>query len=61
MSDIEKEKEFMDITTSEKYVIGHFYHKDFRRCKIMDTHLEVSGGIYMHLHIDRLIFFFFFF
>lgn len=32
----------MDITTSEKYVVGHFYHKDFRRCKIMDTHLEVN-------------------
>ncbi|KAG2207598.1 hypothetical protein INT46_005571, partial [Mucor plumbeus] len=39
-TDITKEKEFMDITTSEKYVVGHFYHKDFRRCKIMDTHLE---------------------
>jgi hypothetical protein len=41
-TDITKEKEFMNITTSEKYVVGHFYHKDFRRCKIMDTHLEVS-------------------
>jgi thioredoxin-like negative regulator of GroEL len=30
----------MDITTKEKYVVGHFYHKDFRRCKIMDEHLE---------------------
>lgn len=42
VSEIEKEKEFMDITTSEKYMVGHFFHKDFRRCKIMDTHLEVS-------------------
>lgn len=47
-TDIAKEKEFMDITTSEKYVVGHFYHKDFRRCKIMDTHMEVS-------RIQRLI------
>ncbi|KAI8881598.1 thioredoxin-like protein [Backusella circina FSU 941] len=39
-SEIFKEKEFMDITTKEKYVVGHFYHKDFRRCKIMDEHLE---------------------
>ncbi|KAF1797207.1 thioredoxin-like protein [Mucor lusitanicus] len=39
-TDITKEKEFMDITTSEKYVVGHFYHQDFRRCKIMDTHME---------------------
>ncbi|GAA5807469.1 hypothetical protein MFLAVUS_000830 [Mucor flavus] len=39
-TDITKEKDFMNITTSEKYVVGHFYHKDFRRCKIMDAHLE---------------------
>ncbi|KAI8141584.1 thioredoxin-like protein [Fennellomyces sp. T-0311] len=39
-SEITKEKEFMDITTSTKYVVGHFFHDDFRRCKIMDTHLE---------------------
>ncbi|KAI9025877.1 thioredoxin-like protein, partial [Phycomyces nitens] len=39
-TEISNEKEFMDITTSEKYVVGHFFHKDFRRCKIMDTHLE---------------------
>ncbi|CAO3595461.1 unnamed protein product [Absidia cylindrospora] len=30
----------MTTTTKEKYMVGHFYHKDFRRCKIMDTHLE---------------------
>ncbi|KAG2211884.1 hypothetical protein INT47_004571, partial [Mucor saturninus] len=45
-TDITKEKEFMDITTSEKYVVGHFYHKDFRRCKIMDTHLETLAQKY---------------
>ncbi|KAI7864816.1 thioredoxin-like protein [Spinellus fusiger] len=39
-TEITSEKEFMNITTSEKYVVGHFFHKDFRRCKIMDTHLE---------------------
>ncbi|KAI8076368.1 thioredoxin-like protein [Halteromyces radiatus] len=39
-TEIEKEKEFMDTTVKEKYMVGHFYHKDFRRCKIMDSHLE---------------------
>ncbi|ORZ09560.1 thioredoxin-like protein [Absidia repens] len=39
-TEIENEKEFMTTTTKEKYMVGHFYHKDFRRCKIMDTHLE---------------------
>ncbi|KAI8994540.1 thioredoxin-like protein [Pilobolus umbonatus] len=38
--EVTSEKEFMNITTSSKYVVGHFYHADFRRCKIMDTHLE---------------------
>ncbi|OBZ89008.1 Thioredoxin domain-containing protein plp1 [Choanephora cucurbitarum] len=45
-TDITKEKEFMNITTSEKYVVGHFYHRDFRRCKIMDTHLEALAKKY---------------
>lgn len=44
-SDIAKEKEFMDITVKDKYVVGHFYHQDFRRCKIMDTHLEVNRKV----------------
>ncbi|ORY91128.1 thioredoxin-like protein, partial [Syncephalastrum racemosum] len=39
-TEITNEKEFMNITTGTKYVVGHFFHKDFRRCKIMDTHLE---------------------
>ncbi|KAI9278209.1 thioredoxin-like protein [Phascolomyces articulosus] len=39
-TEITNEKEFMNITTSSKYVVGHFFHDDFRRCKIMDTHLE---------------------
>ncbi|KAI7852842.1 thioredoxin-like protein [Circinella umbellata] len=39
-TEITNEKEFMNITTKEKYVVGHFFHEDFRRCKIMDTHLQ---------------------
>lgn len=38
--EISHEKEFMDITTETKRVVGHFFHEDFRRSKIMDTHLE---------------------
>ena len=47
-TEITNEKEFMKITTSEKYVVGHFFHEDFRRCKIMDTHLEVKKKIEKH-------------
>lgn len=34
------EVEFLPKVTSSKYVICHFYHKDFERCKIIDKHLR---------------------
>ncbi|EPY51496.1 queuine tRNA-ribosyltransferase [Schizosaccharomyces cryophilus OY26] len=37
---VESEREVMDLTTSSKRVVIHFFHPDFRRCKIMDSHLE---------------------
>ncbi|ORY41232.1 thioredoxin-like protein [Rhizoclosmatium globosum] len=33
------EKEVLNITTSTDKVVVHFYHKEFRRCQIMDRHL----------------------
>ncbi|KAF9105493.1 hypothetical protein BGX27_009589 [Mortierella sp. AM989] len=38
--DIVDEKEIMDITTKSKHSVVHFYHSDFRRCMIIDKHLE---------------------
>jgi len=38
--EILSEKEVLKITTTEKRVIAHFFHKDFRRCQILDGHLE---------------------
>ncbi|KAG0272031.1 hypothetical protein BGZ95_000096 [Linnemannia exigua] len=38
--DITDEKEVMDITTKTKRCVIHFYHSDFRRCMIVDKHLE---------------------
>ena len=34
------EEQFLPIVTGTKFVILHFYHNDFERCKIMDSHLE---------------------
>ncbi|KAF2404693.1 thioredoxin-like protein [Trichodelitschia bisporula] len=34
------EKSVMDITTSTKYVVVHFYKNDFGRCGVIDRHLE---------------------
>ncbi|KAJ3001475.1 hypothetical protein HKX48_002849, partial [Thoreauomyces humboldtii] len=37
---ISTEKEVLKITTTTKNCIVHFAHKNFRRCQLMDGHLE---------------------
>ncbi|KAF1933407.1 GTPase inhibitor [Didymella exigua CBS 183.55] len=39
-SEVKDEKALMDITTSTKNCIVHFFKPDFNRCRIMDTHFE---------------------
>ena len=34
------EAEFLPNVTGSKFVICHFYHHDFERCKIVDMHLR---------------------
>ena len=43
-TEIKDEKALMDITTSTKNCIVHFFKPDFNRCRIMDTHLEVCAS-----------------
>ena len=43
--ELTEEKKFLDLTTTEKKCVVHFYHTDFRRCAIMDTHLEVINNL----------------
>ena len=38
---VHHEKEVLQITTTSEKCIVHFSHKDFRRCHLMDKHLEV--------------------
>ncbi|RHZ71235.1 hypothetical protein Glove_261g82 [Diversispora epigaea] len=38
-TEILSEKEILKITTTSKLCVVHFFHKEFRRCKIMDKHL----------------------
>jgi hypothetical protein len=40
-SEIKDEKQLMDLTTSVKLVVVHFFKSDFGRCLVMDGHLEV--------------------
>jgi len=34
------ESDFLKKITGSEYVVCHFYHKNFERCKIMDMHLK---------------------
>ncbi|CAG8835795.1 16684_t:CDS:2, partial [Racocetra persica] len=38
-TEIAEEKEILKITTATKLCVVHFFHKEFRRCQIMDKHL----------------------
>ncbi|CAH1762633.1 17181_t:CDS:2 [Entrophospora sp. SA101] len=40
--EIDNEKEILKITTSTNLCVVHFFHKDFRRCQIMDKHLKTK-------------------
>lgn len=37
--EVDEEKFFL-YTTNDKYVVCHFFHNDFSRCKIVDHHLS---------------------
>jgi hypothetical protein len=40
-TEVKEEKALMEITTSTKLVVVHFFKPDFNRCRIMDKHVEV--------------------
>lgn len=40
-AEILDEKALMDIVTTTKWCVVHFFKDGFKRCKIMDGHLEV--------------------
>ncbi|KAK9898050.1 thioredoxin-like protein [Cystobasidium minutum MCA 4210] len=46
------EKDIIQATLKQKNTIIHFYHPDFRRCKVMDSHLEKLASKY---HKTRFI------
>jgi hypothetical protein len=49
-TEIKDEKALMDITTSTKMCVVHFFKADFNRCRIMDTHLEVGSSAFLATH-----------
>ncbi|OSS45287.1 hypothetical protein B5807_10160 [Epicoccum nigrum] len=53
-TEIKDEKALMDITTSTKNCIVHFFKPDFNRCRIMDTHLESLAPSHYEARILRI-------
>ncbi|GAA5925354.1 hypothetical protein JCM10213_008771 [Rhodosporidiobolus nylandii] len=39
-TEFKAEKDLISTTAKAKRSVVHFFHRDFRRCKIMDSHLE---------------------
>ncbi|KAJ4303056.1 hypothetical protein N0V90_001947 [Kalmusia sp. IMI 367209] len=52
--EIKDEKQLMDITTSTKLCVVHFFKPDFHRCGIMDTHLETLAPAHYEARLLRI-------
>ncbi|KAF2810934.1 thioredoxin-like protein [Mytilinidion resinicola] len=53
-TEIKDEKTLMDITTSTKYCVVHFFKPDFGRCAVMDGHLESLAPTHYETRIVRI-------
>ncbi|KAF2823753.1 thioredoxin-like protein [Ophiobolus disseminans] len=53
-TEIKGEKALMDITTSTKLCVVHFFKPDFNRCRIMDTHLEALAPSHYEARILKI-------
>ncbi|KAF2715035.1 thioredoxin-like protein [Pleomassaria siparia CBS 279.74] len=52
--EIKDEKALMDITTSTKLCVVHFFKPDFNRCRIMDNHLESLAPAHYEARILKI-------
>jgi hypothetical protein len=48
------ESEFLDVVTKTEFVVCHFSHKEFERCKIMDKHLRLLAPKYFVTRFCRI-------
>jgi thioredoxin-like negative regulator of GroEL len=53
-NELNNEKEILQITTNTKRVVCHFFHKDFRRCDIMDKHLKTLATNHIHTRFVKI-------
>ena len=48
------EEQFLPVVTKTRFVILHFYHKDFERCKIIDMHLSQIARQHTETHFVKI-------
>ncbi|XP_067655221.1 phosducin-like protein 3 [Haliotis asinina] len=53
-TELTDEKAFLELTTTVDRCVVHFYHADFRRCAIIDQHLEVLAKKYFETKFAKL-------
>ncbi|KAI5125011.1 hypothetical protein M0805_007435 [Coniferiporia weirii] len=54
LTEVKDEKEVIRISANEKKCVIHFYHRDFKRCEIMDKHLELLAPKYFATRFLRV-------
>ncbi|EER07649.1 thioredoxin domain-containing protein, putative [Perkinsus marinus ATCC 50983] len=48
------ESEFLDAVTKNDKAIVHFYHRSFRKCKVIDKHLSLLAPLLLDIKMVRL-------
>eukprot|EP00210_Caulerpa_lentillifera_P001892 g1820.t1 len=48
------EGDFLEVVTKTKFVVCHFFHEDFQRCKILDKHLSSLARKYIKTRFIKL-------
>ncbi|EJU06474.1 thioredoxin-like protein [Dacryopinax primogenitus] len=54
-TELTEEKDVIQTSAKEPLCVIHFYHRDFRRCKIMDSHLEALAPNYPGTRFLRVL------
>ena len=49
-----EEGAFLEIVTKTPYVVCHFFHRDFERCRILDRHLETLSRKHIRTRFIKL-------
>ncbi|KAL0234557.1 hypothetical protein PCE1_001593 [Barthelona sp. PCE] len=49
-----QENEVLDVCKNSTFVVMHFFHKDFERCKLMDAHLKNIAPQYLGTRFCRI-------